>query len=149
MHNALISGQIALTLLLLAGASGAIQGFRRLLHVPLGYDPHNVISVWIPLPENSYINWSGRTAYFEQIQATLGNVPGVKMAIATNATPPQPGWKVPFDVLGKSQLSQTTALVDMGSGTGVFRFAAYPAFGGTTHQTKQKTTMARPSTMIS
>ena len=113
VHNALISGQIALTLLLLAGASGAIQGFRRLLHVPLGYDPHNVISVWIPLPENSYTNWSGRTAYFEQLQATLSSVPGVKMAaIATNATPPQPGWKMPFDVLGKSQLSQTTALVD-------------------------------------
>ena len=113
VHNALISAQIALTLLLLAGAGAAIQGFQRLLHAPLGYDPHNVISVWIPLPENSYTNWSGRTAYFEQLQATLSNVPGVTMAaIATNATPPQPGWKMPFEVLGKPQLSQTTAIVD-------------------------------------
>ena len=112
IHNALISGQIALTLLLLAGAGAALQGFQRLLHAPLGYDPHNVISIWISLPENSYTSWRGRTAYFEQLQATLNNVPGVTMAaIAANATPPQSGWKMPFVVFGKSQISQTTALV--------------------------------------
>ena len=112
MHNALISGQIAVTLLLLAGAGAALQGFQRLLHAPLGYDPHNVISIWISLPENSYTSWKGRTAYFEQLQATLNNVPGVTMAtIAANATPPQSGWKMPFVVFGTSQISQTTALV--------------------------------------
>ena len=31
-HNALIAGQIALTLLLLAGAGSAMEGFVRLMH---------------------------------------------------------------------------------------------------------------------
>src|SRR6185369_5846733 len=39
-HNALIAGQIALTLVLMAGAGSAMAGFVRLLHTPLGYDPH-------------------------------------------------------------------------------------------------------------
>src|SRR5205823_2080135 len=43
LHGALISGQIALTLLLLAGAGAAIEGFVRLSNTPLGYDPHNLM----------------------------------------------------------------------------------------------------------
>ena len=53
-HSALIAGQIALTLVLLAGAGSAMESFLRLMHTPLGYDPHHVISVGIPLQDNSY-----------------------------------------------------------------------------------------------
>src|SRR5271156_266869 len=38
-HNILIAGQIALTLLLMTAAGAAIQGFVRMMRVPLGYDP--------------------------------------------------------------------------------------------------------------
>src|SRR5437762_14373136 len=48
-HGALISVQIALTLLLLAGAGSALEGFMRLLRTPLGYDPHHVLWVGVPL----------------------------------------------------------------------------------------------------
>src|SRR5260370_22451619 len=53
-NNVLIACQIALTLLLLAGAGAAMKGFVQLLHKPLGYDPHNVMSVAIPLHDGSY-----------------------------------------------------------------------------------------------
>jgi predicted permease len=113
-HSALISGQIALTLLLLACSGAAIDGFVRLLHLPLGYDPHNVISIWIPLQEKSYTSWSGRAAYFEQLRARVGTVPGVRMtAIATNATPPNAGSEMPFEVLGQPGLGQRTALLNL------------------------------------
>jgi predicted permease len=113
-HSALISGQIALTLLLLACSGATIDGFVRLLHLPLGYDPHNVISIWIPLQEKSYTSWSGRAAYFEQLRARVGTVPGVRMtAIATNATPPNAGSEIPFEVLGQSGLGQQTALLNL------------------------------------
>jgi predicted permease len=113
-HSALISGQIALTLLLLACSGATIDGFVRLLHLPLGYDPHNVISIWIPLQESSYTSWSGRAAYFEQLRARVGTVPGVRMtAIATNATPPNAGSEMPFEVLGHPGLGQRTALLNL------------------------------------
>jgi len=57
-HNTLIAGQIALTLLLLAAAGSAMESFVGLVHEPLGYDPHHVMSVEIPLHQNSYTTWA-------------------------------------------------------------------------------------------
>ena len=92
-HNALIALQIALTLVLLAGAGSAMKGFLRMMHTPLGYDPHHVMSVGIPLHENSYTTWAARGAYFEQLRAKVAETPGVTMAaISSNATPPRNGW---------------------------------------------------------
>jgi len=48
-HVLLIGGQIALTLLMMAGAGAAIEGFLKVSHMNLGYDPHNVMSVGIPI----------------------------------------------------------------------------------------------------
>jgi hypothetical protein len=64
-----------LTLVLLAGAGSAMKGFLRLMHTPLGYDPHHVMSVGIPLHENSYTTWAVRGAYFEQLRARVAGKP--------------------------------------------------------------------------
>ena len=101
-YDVLIGGQIALTLLLLAGAGSAMEGFVRLLHMRLGYDPHNVMSVGIPLHENTYTTWSARAAYFEQLRAKVAETPGVTVAaISSNATPPHNGDIMRFEILGQ------------------------------------------------
>ncbi len=98
----LIGGQIALTLLMLSGAGAALEGFVQLMNVRLGYDPHNVMSVGIPVHENTYSTWAERSNYFEQIRAKIASTPGVTMtAISTNATPPSNGQGMKFDILGK------------------------------------------------
>jgi predicted permease len=113
-QNALIAGQIALTLLLLAGAGAAIEGFTRLLHVPLGYDPHNVMSAGIPLHEGTYITWTARAAYFEQLRTKVAGTPGVTMAsISSNATPPSSGWFTKFDILGKAETGAQMASLEL------------------------------------
>ena len=112
MHQALISGQIALTLLLLAGAGAAIQNFLGIIHIPLGYDPHNVLPLWVPLHDNTYTSWGARSAYFEQLRASVASVPGVSMAaISTNATPPHNGTSTQFEMLGRPSLDRQQALV--------------------------------------
>ena len=106
-HNALIALQIALTLVLLAGAGSATKGFLRLMHTPLGYDPHHAMSVSIPLHENSYTTWAARGAYFEQLRAKVAETPGVTMAaISSNATPPRNGWNSRFEILGRPAVEQ-------------------------------------------
>ena len=110
MHNALIAGQIALTLLLLAAAGAAIQGFFKLNRTGLGYNPHNVMSVGIPVHDNSYITWEQRAAYFDQLLQKVGAMPEVKIAgLSTNATPPDNGWDNQFEILGKLALAQQQA----------------------------------------
>jgi predicted permease len=112
-YDALIAGQIALTLLLLAGAGSATEGFLRLMHTRLGYDPHNVISVGVPLHENTYITWDARNAYFEQLRAKVAETPGVTMtAISTNATPPHNGENMRFEVLGRPATEEQMGLVN-------------------------------------
>jgi predicted permease len=101
-QDALIAAQIALTLLLLAAAGSAIEAFTRLMQTPLGYDPHNIMSVGLPIQENSLPTWKARAAYFERLRAKVAETPGVTMAaISSNATPPKNGWLTKFEILGK------------------------------------------------
>lgn len=109
-HQALIAGQIALTLLLLATAGAAIQDFIKLNRTSLGYNPHNVMSVGIPVHDNSYITWEKRAAYFDQLQQKVAAMPEVRMAgLSTNATPPDNGWDNKFEILGKPAQEQQHA----------------------------------------
>jgi len=112
-HNLLIAGQIALTLLLLAGAGTALEGFQRLMHVPLGYDPHHVMAVSIPIAENQHETWQSRSAYVKQLLAAISETPGVAVAgISTNATPPQNGSDGRFEIQGRPALEQQTTRVN-------------------------------------
>ena len=114
MHDALIAGQIALTLLLLAGAGSAMEGFARLMHTPLGYDPHNIVSVGIPLHKNALPAWAARAAYFEQLRASVAETPGVTMAaISSNATPPRNGSNLRFELLGKPSTDQQMGSINL------------------------------------
>jgi len=100
-HSMLITAQVALTLLLLAAAGSSMKGFAQLIHQPLGYDPHNVMAIWIPLRAGSYGTWPTRAAYFEQLREKVAEIPGViTAAISTDARPPRNGWTIGFDILG-------------------------------------------------
>ena len=61
LHSSLIAGQIALTLLLLTAAGVAIEGFVHMMHVDFsGYNPHNIMSVGIPVHQNTFTTWAER-----------------------------------------------------------------------------------------
>jgi putative ABC transport system permease protein len=114
VHNTLIATQIALTLLMLAGAGAAIEGFLRVVHAKLGYDPHNIMSVGIPIHDGTYKSWPERAAYFEKLHSTVAEVPGVSMtAVSSNATPPSNGFNTKFDILGKPSAEEQTLRFNM------------------------------------
>ena len=101
MHGLLVAGQIALTLLLLTSAAATINGFVRLVRANLGYDPHNTMSVGIPVHQNAHVSWEDRANYFEQLLARVAAMPEVASAgISTNATPPSNGWDQSFEIFG-------------------------------------------------
>ncbi len=105
-HSVLIATQVALTLLLLAGAGSSMKAFTELIHKPLGYDPHNVMAIGIPLRQDSYRTWPARGAYFEQLRKKVAETPGVTtVAISTDATPPQNGWTIGLEILGKPAIN--------------------------------------------
>jgi len=129
-NGVLIAGQIALTLLLLAAAGAAIEGFVGLLHKPLGYDPHHVMSVGIPLHDGAYTTWAARAAYFEQMRAEVAETPGVTMAaISSNATPPRNGGKTQFEILEKPSAEEHMTAVNLVS-PGYFAVLKIPLLQG-------------------
>ena len=129
-YDVLIAGQIALTLLLLAGAGSAMEGFLQLLHTRLGYDPRNVMSVGVPLHENTFTAWEARRAYFEQLRAKVAETPGVTMAaISTNATPPHNGDNLRFEIMGKPASEEQMGLVNL-VGPGYFGVLRIPLLEG-------------------
>jgi predicted permease len=108
-HNAMVAGQVALTLLMLTAAAAAGKGFLRLMNMDLGYDPHRIMSVPIPIHEGTYGSWKDRSQYFEQIRARIAALPQVVGAgISTNATPPSNGNDSRIEMMGGGQGDQPT-----------------------------------------
>jgi predicted permease len=115
LHGALVAAQVALTLLLLTAAGAAIQSFVRLTRVPLGYDPHHVLSVGIPLQENAYTTWQARVNYFEQLRARIATLPDVVSAgISSIATPPEVRMEQRIELLGKPAQSPDAQTAKIG-----------------------------------
>jgi len=132
LHGLLIAGQIALTLLLLAAAGTAVEGFVHLMRVPLGYDPHNVVVIGIPLHENSMTTWEARANYFEQLRTSVAQLPDVvSTAVSTNGIPPNSGWEQQFELLGKPAVSPAaqTAMIEFVD-PGYFRTLHVPLMEG-------------------
>ena len=98
LHAVLIGSQIALTMLLLTAAGASIEGFLHMMHVDLGYNPHNVMSVGIPVHQNTFSTWAERSNYFTQLRDKLATLPGV-IATGTFSTsaPPDSGWSQAFE----------------------------------------------------
>ena len=112
-HSVLIAGQIALTLLLLAGAGVAMRAFVRMMRVNLGYDSHNVMSVGIPVHDNTYITWEARKTYFRELLRKVSEMPDVVSAgLSTNATPPDNGWEQRFEISGKPAAAEQRARIN-------------------------------------
>ncbi len=102
LHTTLIAGQIALTLLLMTAAGAAIEGFRAMLRVPLGYQPQHVMSVIIPIREDAHTTWADRARFYTELRDKIAAIPGVLSAgVSTNATPPNSGSRQPIEILGK------------------------------------------------
>ncbi len=86
--------------MLLASAGAAIQAFLRLNHLPLGYNPHNVMAVGIPVHDNTYLTWEKRAAYFDQLLQKVTAMPEVVSAgLSPMAPPPSNGWDNKFEIL--------------------------------------------------
>lgn len=110
VHGGLVAAQVALTLLMLSGASAAGKGFMRMLNADLGYDPHNRVSLPIPVHDNTHISWEDRSQYFEQIRARIAEMPQVLEAgISTNATPPSNGNDTRIEIFGSGAAEKPEA----------------------------------------
>jgi putative ABC transport system permease protein len=97
VRSALVVGEIAIALVVLVSAGLVLKSFQRLLHVDAGFDPANVLTFRIDLPQ-SYSAERDPTrdgapppvaAFFHQLLQRLESLPGVKAAGAISDLPLQ------------------------------------------------------------
>jgi putative ABC transport system permease protein len=83
----LVAGEIALSLVLLAGAGLLARSFLRLTQVELGYDPHGVLIATVDRPLTIDFDSQQHAAFFHDALDRIRNLPGVKDAAITTRHP--------------------------------------------------------------
>jgi predicted permease len=87
LRGALAVTQIALALVLLVGSGLLVRSFQNLTRADLGFEPEGVLAVSMALPGTRYDDGPSRQAYYENLNARLRLLPGVRAVGAVGALP--------------------------------------------------------------
>ena len=84
LRSFLVTAELALALILLAGAGLLIKGFLRLRSVDPGFNPANVITMYLQLPGTRYPKIPMQTNFRRELLARINAFPGVQAAMITD-----------------------------------------------------------------
>jgi putative ABC transport system permease protein len=84
LRSFLVTAELALALILLAGAGLLIKGFLRLRSVDPGFNPANVITMYLQLPGTRYPQIPMQTNFRRELLARINAFPGVEAAMITD-----------------------------------------------------------------
>jgi putative ABC transport system permease protein len=87
LRDAIIAGEIALTLVMLIGAGLLTKTLFQLLSVNPGFEPTNVLTMRIDLPSSRYPDAERQRVFFDNAVQAAANVPGVISAGASTYLP--------------------------------------------------------------
>jgi putative ABC transport system permease protein len=84
------------------------------MNADLGYDPHNAMSLPIPVHDNTHMSWQDRSQYFDHLRTRIAAMPQVVQAgISTNATPPSNGSNTKIEIMGRGDAEKPEVLVNL------------------------------------
>jgi putative ABC transport system permease protein len=102
ISSGLALSEVALALVLLVGSALMIQSFLRLSRVDPGFNPEHVLAVPITLPGARYARFDQRLNMFEDLNARLAALPGVRAAGAVTPLPLSMGEnRIVFSIEGR------------------------------------------------
>lgn len=98
----LVVVEVALSLVLLIGAGTLIRSFEAILKKNMNFNPKNVLSFQVWLPDSRYPTADAARQFFDQALAKIHHLPGVVSAGAVNFLP-LTGWTdlSNFDIEGR------------------------------------------------
>jgi putative ABC transport system permease protein len=104
LRGALVVGEVAMTIVLLAGSILTLRSFVNLMGVPLGFDPHQVLSMQLRLTGARYREVAARREFFRLLVERVEAQPGVIAASGVLIRPLEGtvGWDLDYAVEGQS-----------------------------------------------
>lgn len=104
-RSVLVITQVALAVVLLAGAGLTLKSFWRAQQEPLNFDPTNVLTTAIALPQARYIEDEKQIAFFQQLLDRLRALPGVEaVAVGANIPFDENEWDSSFHITGTPEI---------------------------------------------
>jgi predicted permease len=99
--RAMVTAQIALSLMLLVGAGLLIQTLERLERQDLGFRVDHLIRGHLYLPPAQYPTAETITRFCDQLTERIRELPGVRDVSVTTIYPPYDRWRMMFSIEGR------------------------------------------------
>src|SRR5438876_6173632 len=104
LRQGLVVGEVALTLMMLAGAGLLLRSFHRLQHVNPGYSLERVLSFRLDLPERKYETEQSQIIFYRSLVEKLRALPGVQAVSVTSRLPLGGNdWQTSFVIEGRPE----------------------------------------------
>lgn len=111
VRNGMVIASIALSLLLLVGASLMIRALIALESVTFGFQPEKILSIRVPLPEKQYAELQRKVAFFSDLLDRVRTVPGVRAAGLNIGLHPLGGMGATVEMVGNTQQEGRRVLI--------------------------------------
>jgi putative ABC transport system permease protein len=95
-HGALVVAEMAVALILMAGAGLLVESFARLMHVNLGFLPHGVMTFPLTLPATRYSQPEQQIQFYRQVLDRVRAAPGVQNAGLVSFLPLSGGYRLSY-----------------------------------------------------
>jgi putative ABC transport system permease protein len=100
-RNLLVIVEVALSVVLLVGASLTIRGFVNLQHIDLGFQPDRVLMAGLQMPPKRYATYEQRVAFTQRVLEQIRRIPGAQSAAIGNGGLPFGGPQSVFSIEGR------------------------------------------------
>jgi len=107
LRTGLVIVEVALSLILLAGAGVLLRSFSKLQTVDTGFDPHGVLAVRLSLPKTRYPHLADVTQFYDALLPRIQTFPGVSAAGVIQMLPlSRQVATTPFTIVGRAFLKE-------------------------------------------
>ena len=132
LRSVLVSAQVALTLVLLAGGGLLLRSFRNVIATEAGFDPAGLLSLYISLPESRYPDGERLLPFWRALEESAAATPGVTSAALTMNLPATDNSQAPLEIAGRPpQDREAQAWAEMGVvGSAYFETLRIPVLKG-------------------
>ncbi len=90
LTKSLVVAEVALALVMLAGAGILVRTFAAAQRLEAGISTENVLVFQVELPEERYKEPAARSAFMEELKRELDSVPGVRAVTIVESSSPEP-----------------------------------------------------------
>jgi putative ABC transport system permease protein len=101
VRASLLVGEVALSLVLLVGASLLLRSFAKVTGVNPGFDPDSVLAFRVALPQTRYRDEPQRIAFYDRLLESLERAPGIEAAGMVQTPPMRGSYTLSVEIQGR------------------------------------------------